>query len=106
MIIFRPAKTRNWTVSVDGRFKSVCEEGSLDIVGVVTDKPSQIGSTIKPDGSMTFRTSILPWRRPNRIVVKVSGVRKGFAGVRFEHKTKKDYDINEMRLNINKPEWM
>lgn len=99
-VVERPKGKRTWEYRVSGKFKSVLADNSMEVVSCTADKPHSIGVTINADGVCTFNTSLLPWCRPNRIVIRVTGIRRGFNRVRFEYKTKQDFELNEKRLNL------
>ena len=97
----RPKRAKNWKVRTCGKFKSVVCEETIEVVGYSTDKPCPLGIVIDSEGVITFKTSMFPWMRPDRIVIKISAIRRGFKGVKFEDKTKKDFKANERRLSLD-----
>jgi hypothetical protein len=98
--IERPKGKRTWTIQTCPRFKATCAQGSLNVVGYSTDKQCSLGFSIDEDARLTIKSSILPWKRPNKIVVKISGIRAGFRGIRMQEKTKEQYLGNEEFLNL------
>ena len=84
-----------------GKFRSVLEHGSMEVVAYTSDKPVPVGFSIDGNGVLTIRTSYFPYNRPNRLVVKLAGIRRGFAGVKFEQKTQAEFDANEKRLTLD-----
>ena len=101
IVVERPKWARNWSVDTCGRFRSVLEDGSMEVVAYTADKPVPVGFSIDEQGVLTVRTSCFPFHRPNRLVVKLAGIRRGFAGVKFEEKTKAEFDANEKRLTLD-----
>lgn len=101
IVVERPKWARNWSVNTCGRFRSVLEDGSMEVVAYTADKPVPVGFSIDEQGVLTVRTSYFPFHRPNRLVVKLAGIRRGFAGVKFEEKTKAEFDANEKRLTLD-----
>jgi hypothetical protein len=81
-------------VPIDGRFIEVCEPGSLCVIGCVPDLPVMVGASVV-DNKVVVRFAD---NRPERLVsltVKVSGIRKGFAGLRFPDRTQAQFESNE-----------
>ena len=68
---------------------------------MTTEKACSVGSSIDDKAILSIKTARLPWLRPNRIVVKISGLRRGFKDTRFGEKTKAQFDANERRLNLD-----
>jgi len=101
IVVERPKWARNWSVTTCGRFRSVLEDGSMEVVAYTSDKPVPVGFSIDEHGVLTIRTSYFPYNRPNRLVVKLAGIRRGFAGVKFEEKTQAEFDANEKRLTLD-----
>lgn len=101
IVVERPKWARNWSVNTCGRFRSVLEDGSMEVVAYTADKPVPVGFSIDEQGVLTVRTSYFPFHRPNRLVVKLAGIRRGFAGVKFEEKTQAEFDANEKRLTLD-----
>ena len=52
---------------------------------------------------LVIDTGVWPWGRPKRAVISYTGIRKGFAGVRFIERSQQEFDANERFLNLNKP---
>lgn len=101
LVIERPKGKRTWTHQSCRRFKSVLADGTLEVVSYTTDKPANVGFSINTDGLIKCTTSRNPFARPRRIVVKLTGIRRGFKGIRFEPKTKEQFDANERRLSLD-----
>ena len=100
MIISYSGK-RSAIFPLDNKYKSVCEPGTLDVISVTSDKPVAVGVSINNNADLSIKTSFFPWRRPTRLVVKISGIRRGFNNVRFEEKNQKEFDANERRLTLD-----
>jgi hypothetical protein len=101
VVVERPKGARSWSYQWDGRFRSVCEEDTLEVVSCTTDKPSPVGVSVDEEALVTFNTRLLPWDRPNRMVVRLTGIRRGFLHVRFEEKTQLEFNANEKRLQLD-----
>ena len=85
-------------VVIDRRFVSVCEPGTIELVGLVGDEAVPLGGWVK-DGILYVRASRLPWRRPREVRYRLSGIRKGFLGARFEPRTREQFEQNEKFIN-------
>lgn len=82
------------TVRIDRRYLEVCEPGSIEVCGVTVDAPLLIGARVdghrvrlrfaSPDPSQQVRT-----------VIRLSGIRKGFAFHRFPNRTREQFEANE-----------
>lgn len=101
LVVERPKGARNWTQQTCGRFRSVLADDTLEVVSYTSDKPGRVGLTVNSDGVLSISTSLNPFTRPNRLVVRLTGIRRGFKGVRLEHKTQAEYTANEMRLSLD-----
>jgi len=102
VVVNRPKWKRKWTVRTCGRFKSVVSDGTLEVVSYTADKPSPVGFTINDEGYLECETTYNPFTRPDRIVVRLTGIRRGFLGVRFESRTKMEFEANERRLDLTR----
>ena len=100
--IYRPRYAKKWSFQTCRKFTGLCEWGTLSVVGYSTSKPCPVGLKINKEGLLEINTSILPWNRPNKIEVKISGIRKGFPNIRLEEKSRHDFKANEELLNITK----
>ena len=68
---------------IDPEFVFICEPDSIKAISHTTTEPALCGVKIKENKLIiTFSGNI-----PEEVTVKLSGIRKGFANVRFEKKT-------------------
>lgn len=76
---------------IDPLFLEVCEPYSIEVVSICANFPFPCGGQVL-GGKLLIRAAA--WQEGLRCVVKLSGIRKGRAGVRFKRSTEE-----EMRLN-------
>jgi len=94
-------KGRVTSVEIDPRFVAVCERGSLSVCGAVGDTgPVRCARIAK--GKLTVETNLLG-RRPSVVSVRITGVRRGFAGLRFPSRTLRQFTANEEFINSAYP---
>jgi hypothetical protein len=89
-------------VPIDPRFIEVCEKGSVRVCGCVPDRPVLVGAAVEGDAvAIQFDK-----RRPKssvRLVLRLTGVRRGFAGLRFPSRSKRQFLANERFINSAYP---
>lgn len=89
------------SVPIDPKFVTVCERGSLAVCGAVGDNgPVRCARIAK--GMLTIETNWLG-RRPSVVSVRITGVRRGFAGLRFPSRTLRQFTANEEFINSAYP---
>ena len=75
---------------IDPEFVFICEPDSIKAISYTTTEPALCGVKVKENKLIiTFSGNI-----PEEVTVKLSGIRKGFANVRFESKTKEQAHHN------------
>ena len=75
---------------IDPEFVFICEPDSIKAIGYTTTEPALCGVKVKEKKIIiTFSGNI-----SEEITVKLSGIRKGFANVRFEKKTEEQANHN------------
>lgn len=85
---------RNAVVSIDPKFVEVCEPGSIEVCGWSVNRPVLLGAAV--DGGLVDVE--FAERHPDRllrVVLRLTGIRKGFAGHRFPERSRAQYDANE-----------
>ena len=92
------AETR---AAIDPRFVAVCHPGSIEVCGLAPDCPVAIGAAVE-GGEVVIRLAKNP-ARPARVVVRLTGVRRGFAGLRFPDRTRQEFEANERFLKMARP---
>jgi hypothetical protein len=86
-----PIDRADSTHVVDRVFTDVCEPGSLQVAGVSSPLPSQIGAEVS-DNLLRIRIS---GALPPYVTVKLSGIRAGRLGVRFPMRTEEQRQRND-----------
>jgi hypothetical protein len=89
-------------VKIDPRFLEVCDAGTIEVCGVSCDYPVAIGAKVM--GSVV--SLWLSKHNPDaivRIVIRLTGVRRGFSGVRFPARTHEQFLANERFINSAYP---
>jgi hypothetical protein len=81
---------------LDDEYIHVCEENSIQVVSYTCDKPSLCGVSIVRDGCDPYlRVEVSESSpMPNKIVVKLSGIRDGKAESRFDKFTEEQATRN------------
>ncbi len=91
---------RNQAVPIDPRFMEVCEPGTIRVCGTACDWPVAVGARIEGE-SVALRFGARKLGRTVRVVLRLSGVRKGFGDTerfRFPNRTKAQFEANERFL--------
>jgi hypothetical protein len=84
----------------------VCEADSIVLCGSGTDNGRTARVWLeRREGRLMLklRVACLPWLRPETVQVRLSGVRKGFAGKRFPTRTREQFVANEAFINSAYP---
>jgi hypothetical protein len=96
------------TFPIDARFGEVCELGSIEVCGCVPDLPVLIGASVeprRPDALEAVRVRIAGAQQwPVRVVIRLTGIRKGFAGHRFPSRTRNQFEANERFIRSAYPD--
>jgi len=92
---------RDCTVPIDSRFIEVCEKDSVEVCGFAVSKPVAVKAKVVGDvvhlefGEQSEETI--------RIVLRLTGIRRGFAGKRFPRRTREQFLANEAFINSAYP---
>lgn len=89
-------------VAVDPRFVEVCERGTLAVDSVVTNRPAAVGASVDTDGIVCIQTD-REFEPPAKFTVRVTGIRRGFAGKRFPNRSREQFNANERFLRSAYP---
>lgn len=82
-------------ISIDPRFLEVCEPSSVQVCGCVPDLPISVGAAVESD-HIRVRTSNLKSQTSSlRVVIRLTGIRKGFSSQRFPNRTEEQFLANE-----------
>jgi hypothetical protein len=88
-------------VKIDFRYIAVCEPGSL-WASVSGDRARPIGAWVDGDHVVVQAGWFL---RPRWAVISLTGIRKGFRGIRFPARNHAQFQANEERLQNHYPSW-
>ena len=98
-----PLRGRETRIRIDRRFLEVCETGSIHVVGAPCgDLPYPVGAEVV-HGTLILRAQARADRRPKKVSLKLTGVRKGFANFNMPSRTKAQFLANEKFLNSAYP---
>ena len=98
VLIINGISKRFHRIEIDPRFTEVCEKGTIEAVGYTCDKPVSVGLSVS-EGNLIIRSSTLWFKRPTKLVVRLSGIRKGYLGTRFPNRDGKQYIANKQFIN-------
>jgi hypothetical protein len=92
---------RTATVPIDPKFVEVCEKNSIEVCAAQPDRPMMVGARV--NGSHVHVTLSEESQTPVRIVLRLTAIRRGFAGVRFPNRTREQFEANERFLQSAYP---
>ncbi|MFN7891481.1 MAG: hypothetical protein ACK5OC_14405 [Pirellula sp.] len=92
---------RTATVPIDPKFVEVCEKNSIEVCAAQPDRPLMVGARV--NGSHVHVTLSEESQTPVRIVLRLTAIRRGFAGVRFPNRTLEQFEANERFLQSAYP---
>jgi len=89
--------------SIDNRFLKVCDPDTLVVAGAPCgDKAGSVGAVV--DGSdLILSSSAIPFLRPNKVTLKLTGVRKGFSHMDMPERSRAQFVANEKFINSAYP---
>lgn len=79
--------------TLDPKYLEVCEPGTLEVDGWSCNLPVLVGASIEADHLRIRIRKPTAWKV--RIVLRVTGIRKGFLGTRFPDRTREQFEANE-----------
>ena len=80
-------------LTIDPKFLEVCEPGSVQVCGCVPDQPIPVGAVVEND-RVRVRLGARSEDHVN-LVIRLTGLRKGFNGQRFPNRTEEQFQANE-----------
>ena len=81
-------------ISIDPRFLEVCEPGSVQVCGCVPDLPIPVGAVAEND-AVRVRLGARTNDEGVNLVIRLTGVRRGFSSQRFPNRTEEQFLANE-----------
>lgn len=85
--------------TIDPKFLAVCDDNTLEVAGWSTDIPILVGAQV--DGNMVRIR--FPEDHPEekvRLVLRFTGIRRGFSGLRFPDRTEEQFEANERFIKM------
>ena len=89
-------------IAIDPRFVEVCERGTIEVCGISCDKPIAVGARAVTD-HIRLRFAAQDPKHAVRLVIRLTGIRRGFAGKRFPRRTREQFLANEAFINSAYP---
>lgn len=81
-------------IQIDPKYLEVCEPGSVEVCGCALDLPVAVGAVV--EGTVVrLRFGGDQPKMAVRAVIRLTGIRKGFAGLRFPDRTATQFEANE-----------
>ena len=87
-------RQRDAVLGLDPRFVAVCEPGSIEVCGTSCDAPVTIGARVH-GAHVTLRFAQQSPDERVRVVVRLTAIRRGFAGHRLPTRTREQFVANE-----------
>jgi hypothetical protein len=81
------------TLKIDPRFVEVCEPRSIVVSGCVPDVPAVVGASV--EGGLVRVRFAVEDDQEVKLVLRLTGVRRGFAGLRFPNRSRRQFEANE-----------
>ena len=79
---------------IDRKFLEVCESGSVQVCGCMPDLPIPVGAAVDSD-SVRVRLGARSDNQSVNLVIRLTGIRKGFRSQRFPDRTEEQFLANE-----------
>jgi hypothetical protein len=89
------------TLKIDPRFVEVCEPRSIVVSGCVPDVPAVVGVSVE-GGLIRVRFAVED-EQEVKLVLRLTGVRRGFAGLRFPNRSRRQFEANEAFIHSAYP---
>lgn len=79
---------------IDRRFLEVCVTDSVEVCGCVSDIPVLVGATTIANDVLVQFAEQKPDRHL-RLVIRLTGIRKHYKGMRFPDRSREQFEANE-----------
>ena len=86
-------------IPIDPRYIEVCEAGSIAVCGCAADLPVNVGATVR-DNKVQIRFAEEKPAEKVQLVIRLTGIRRGFADRRFDNRTQAQFDANEKFIKM------
>lgn len=101
-IIVEWTEQKNTSIAIDPKFLEVCEPDSVEVCGCVANVPVTVGAVV--EGSNVEVMFSRQSKKCVRLVIRLTGIRKGFADQRFPNRTKNQFESNERFIRSAYPD--
>jgi hypothetical protein len=96
-VIVEWTQQKNTAIAIDPKFLEVCEPDSVEVCGCVANVPVTVGAMV--NGTNVEVSFSRQTKKCVRLVIRLTGIRKGFKGMRFEDRTAEQFRKNEAFIN-------
>ena len=79
---------------IDPQFLEVCEPNCVQVCGCVPDLPIPVGAVVEND-TIRVRLGARSDEQSVNLVIRLTGIRKGFSSQRFPNRTEEQFLANE-----------
>ena len=97
-----PLEGAKTVARIDDRFLAVCEPDSMVITGVSGDRAGSVGAVVEKN-NVVLSAWPLPFLRPTKVTLKLTGVRKGFRHLDMPERSREQFVANEKFINSAYP---
>ena len=97
-----PLEGAKTVARIDDRFLAVCEPDSMVITGVSGDRAGSVGAVVEKN-NVVLSAWPLPFLRPTKVTLKLTGVRKGFKHLDMPERSREQFVANEKFINSAYP---
>lgn len=97
-----PLEGAKTVARIDNRFLAVCEPDSMVITGVSGDRAGSVGAVVEKN-NVVLSAWPLPFLRPTKVTLKLTGVRKGFKHLDMPERSREQFIANEKFINSAYP---
>ena len=97
-----PLEGAKTVARIDDRFLAVCERDSMVVTGISGDRSGSVGAVVE-ENNVILSAWPLPFLRPSKVTLKLTGVRKGFKHLDMPERSKEQFIANEKFINSAYP---
>jgi hypothetical protein len=97
-----PLEGAKTVARIDDRFLAVCEPDSMTITGISGDRAGSVGAVVEKN-NVVLSAWPLPFLRPTKVTLKLTGIRKGFKHLDMPERSKEQFIANEKFINSAYP---
>lgn len=95
-VIIANIKSGKTSVLIDPKFLEVCEPHTVEVCGLAPEAPVAIGARVVGGSVIVEAGGFID---PVRVVIRLTGIRKGFRNHRFPSRTREQFLSNEKFIN-------